>query len=183
MLSQSVIIKKIPALVIVTSQQGLIWRVQGSPQRKLNFLLICTTILIIILLMLPNTACENIFKVPQRLVKMSCWWPPRFKNTVASLLNNCSDRSEAFYLTSCYKLYRCTMHTANQANAGVKHWDCVLVWSLEIWDTEEYSTICLTLLKSGEFPKKIADSLMQTATGLHRRQAPFEPRRWCDYSE
>lgn len=46
--SQSIL--QIPAVVIVTLQQGLIGKVQGSPQRKRNFLLICTAILVIILL-------------------------------------------------------------------------------------------------------------------------------------
>lgn len=140
MLSQSVNIKKIPALVIVTSQQGLIWRVQGSPQRKLNFLLICTTILIISLLIrIPwqtrhqTSPVKTSLKSPNIWQKMSCRWPPPFKTAVASSLNNCSDRSEAFDLTSRYKLYRCTMHAANQAlwecpkwmrmsNAGIVCW-------------------------------------------------------------
>lgn len=72
-------ISQIPALVIVMSQQGLIWRVQGSPRRKLNFLFICTTIIIIILLI--RTAWQ-ILPVPTRkqlqsfimFSKMSCRW-------------------------------------------------------------------------------------------------------------
>lgn len=43
-LCQSVNIKKSPPRSAATFPESIIWRVKGSPHRKLNFLLICTTI-------------------------------------------------------------------------------------------------------------------------------------------
>lgn len=116
-------ILQIPALVIVMLQQGLIWRVQVSPQRKLNFLLNCISIPIIILLIkIDWQTFYHVFprkqlQSPLMFSKMSCQWLLHFKNTAVLSLNNCTaGQKHCVCLISCCMdlQYVCTMHTINE---------------------------------------------------------------------
>lgn len=132
-------ILQIPVLVIVMLQQGLIWRVQVSPQRKLNFLLICISILIIILLI--KTAWQTFYHVfpwkqlqsPLMFSTMSCQWLLQFKNTAFLLLNNCmTGQKHCVCLTSCC-MHLCMYNacckagfvTMSSINADKGLWWCV----------------------------------------------------------
>lgn len=101
-------------------QQGLIWRVQVSPQRKLNFLLICVSILIIILLI--KIAWQTFYHAfpwkqlqsPLMFSQMPRQWLLQFKNAAVLSLNNCTaGQKHGVCLISCcmHLQYVCTMHT------------------------------------------------------------------------
>ncbi len=117
--SQSIL--KIPALVIVTPQQSLIWRVQGSPQRKLNFLLICTTILIIILLIgMAWQTCyrkflhKNNFKVLWCLAQCPVGDCCSSRSRLFSHLTIVMTGRKQFIWPHVTSIYHCTLHDVLQ---------------------------------------------------------------------